>query len=124
MNGWITVLLLVVSNVFMTFAWYGQIKLSELGYIGRSTPLWIIIIGSWLIALVEYCFAVPANRLGSAVNGGPYSLVELKVIQEVVSLLVFTIVAMVMFKGEQLHWNHFLAFMLIVAAVYLVFMDK
>lgn len=123
MQGWSTILLLVASNVFMTLAWYGQLKLSEIGMITRQTPMWRIVLLSWSIALIEYCLSTPANRYGFAGNGGPFSLVELKVIQEVVSLIVFTVVAMFLFKGQELHWNHFVAFGLIVGAVYLVFMD-
>ena len=123
MNAWATVGLLVVSNIFMTFAWYGQLKLSEMKVITSNTPLYIVILMSWLIALLEYCFMVPANRYGFIGNGGHFSLLQLKVMQEVLSLLVFTVFAILLFKGESLHWNHFLAFGLLIAAVYLVFMD-
>ncbi|MBD5266138.1 MAG: DMT family protein [Duncaniella sp.] len=123
MNAWATVGLLVVSNIFMTFAWYGQLKLSEMKVITSNTPLYIVILMSWLIALLEYCFMVPANRYGFIGNGGHFSLLQLKVMQEVISLLVFTVFAILLFKGESLHWNHFLAFGLLIAAVYLVFMD-
>ena len=124
MNAWATVGLLVVSNIFMTFAWYGQLKLSEMKVITSNTPLYIVILMSWLIALLEYCFMVPANRYGFIGNGGHFSLLQLKVMQEVISLLVFTVFAILLFKGESLHWNHFLAFGLLIAAVYLVFMDN
>ena len=123
MNAWATVGLLVVSNIFMTFAWYGQLKLSEMKVITSNTPLYIVILMSWLIALLKYCFMVPANRYGFIGNGGHFSLLQLKVMQEVISLLVFTVFAILLFKGESLHWNHFLAFGLLIAAVYLVFMD-
>ncbi len=123
MEGWIIVGMLVISNVFMTFAWYGQLKLQELNIISSSTPLYIIILLSWGIALFEYCFMVPANRYGFTANGGPFSLVQLKVTQEVVSLLVFTLFTIVFFRGETLHWNHFLAFSLLIIAVYLVFLE-
>ena len=123
MNAWATVGLLVVSNIFMTFAWYGQLKLSEMKVFTSNTPLYIVILMSWLIALLEYCFMVPANRYGFIGNGGHFSLLQLKVMQEVISLLVFTVFAILLFKGESLHWNHFLAFGLLIAAVYLVFMD-
>ncbi len=124
MNGWLTVGLLVVSNIFMTLAWYGQLKLSEMKVITSSTPLFIVILMSWGIALFEYCFMVPANRHGYIGNGGDFSLLQLKVMQEVISLLVFTVFAIVFFKGEALHWNHFLAFCLLILAVYLVFMES
>lgn len=124
MNGWSTIGLLVISNIFMTFAWYGQLKLSEMKVITSDTPLYIVILLSWLIALLEYCFMVPANRYGFIGNGGQFSLLQLKVMQEVISLLVFSVFAILLFKGESLHWNHFLAFGLLIAAVYLVFMDN
>lgn len=117
------ILLLVVSNIFMTFAWYGHLKLQQLNVITSNTPLFFVILLSWGIALAEYSFMIPANRLGYAGNGGPYSLMQLKVIQEVVTLTVFTIFTVVLFKGEPLHWNHFVAFLCLVAAVYFVFME-
>lgn len=117
----LTVILLVVSNIFMTFAWYGHLKLSSSG-VTSSWPLWGIILLSWGIALFEYCFQVPANRMGFEENGGPYSLLQLKVMQEVITITVFVIFSMLMFKGFHLQWNHVLAFVLLVGAVYLVFM--
>ncbi len=123
MNGWLIVGMLVISNIFMTFAWYGQLKLQEMKIISSSTPLFLIILLSWGVALFEYCFMVPANRYGFAGNGGPFSLLQLKVTQEVISLLIFTIFTIVFFKGETLHWNHFLAFSLLIVAVYLVYLD-
>lgn len=119
---WLTVILLVVSNVFMTFAWYGHLKLQQMKVISDATPLWIVIVISWLIALAEYCFMVPANRIGYAGNGGPYSLTQLKVMQEAITLVVFTLFTVVFFKGETLHWNHLAAFACLVAAVYFAFM--
>lgn len=124
MNGWLTVGLLVVSNIFMTFAWYGQLKLSEMKVITSNTPLYSVILLSWGIALFEYCFMVPANRYGYLDNGGHFSLLQLKVMQEVISLLIFTVFTIIFFKGEALHWNHFLAFCLLIIAVYLVFMES
>ena len=124
MIGWLTLGLLVISNIFMTFAWYGQLKLSEMKVITSQTPLMLVILLSWGIALFEYLFMVPANRYGFAGNGGQFSLLQLKVMQEVISLVVFSIFTIVFFKGEALHWNHFLAFCLLIAAVYLVFMDS
>ena len=117
MNGWLTVGLLVVSNIFMTFAWYGQLKLQQMKVI-------TVILLSWGIALLEYCFMVPANRYGFHENGGAFSLLQLKVIQEVISLMIFTVFTILFFRGEALHWNHFLAFCLLIIAVYLVFMDS
>lgn len=116
-----TVLLLIVSNVFMTFAWYGHLKLQEMK-ISTNWPLYAVILFSWGIALFEYSFQVPANRIGFQENGGPFSLVQLKVIQEVITLVIFTIFTSFLFKGEQFHWNHLAAFACLVLAVYFVFM--
>ena len=121
MNALYTFLLLVLSNVFMTFAWYGHLKLQQSG-VSSNWPLIGVILFSWVIAFFEYCCQVPANRIGFTGNGGPFSLVQLKVLQECISLLVFAIIAHMMFKGEGLHWNHFDAFLCIIAAVYFVFM--
>lgn len=117
----LTLVLLVVANVFMTFAWYGHLKLQSAG-ISQSWPLFVIILVSWSIALVEYCFQVPANRIGYSGNGGPFSLMQLKVMQEVITLVVFVIFSMIFFKGESIHWNHIAAFVCLVLAVYFVFM--
>lgn len=115
-----TILLLIISNIFMTFAWYGNLKLQEMN-ITTSWPLVLIVVASWGVALFEYSFMIPANRIGSQINGGPFSLVELKVIQEVISLTVFSIIVMFVFKGETIHWNHIAAFVCLVAAVLFVF---
>lgn len=104
----LTILLLIISNVFMTFAWYGHLKFKE-------SPLAIAILVSWLIAFVEYCFQVPANRWGSA----QYSPVQLKVMQEIITLVVFSVFA-VLYLDTKLGWNHAVAFLLIVGAVFLV----
>lgn len=104
----------------MTFAWYGHLKLQETG-ISKNWPLIAVILFSWGIALFEYCFQVPANRMGFIDNGGPFSLTQLKVIQEVVSLIVFSLLVTILFKGESIHWNHIAAFACLVAAVYFVF---
>ncbi len=117
-----TIALLVVSNIFMTFAWYGHLKLQQLKFIGNDTPLIIVILLSWAIALAEYCFMIPANRIGFADNGGPFTLMQLKVIQEAITLTIFTVFTVLFFKGEVLQWNHFAAFGCLIAAVYLVFM--
>ena len=121
MQGLYAVALLVLSNLFMTFAWYGHLKLNEMG-ISKSWPLIGIILFSWGIAFFEYVCQVPANRIGFVDNGGPFSLIQLKVIQEVVSLIVFTVLVTIFFKGESFHWNHIAAFGCLVAAVYFVFM--
>lgn len=117
-----TVGLLVVSNIFMTFAWYGHLKLQSSG-ISNNWPLYAVIIFSWAIALAEYAFQVPANRMGFVGNGGPFTLMQLKVMQEVITLIVFTIFANCFFQGNELRWNHLVAFVLLVGAVYFVFMD-
>lgn len=119
----VTLLLLVISNIFMTFAWYGHLRLQQSG-ISKDWPLFVVILVSWGIALVEYCFMIPANRMGFSGNGGPFSLIQLKVIQEVVSLSVFTIVAMFFFSGEKFHWNHVAAFLCLVGAVYFAFLPS
>jgi hypothetical protein len=121
MRGLYTILLLVVSNVFMTFAWYGNLKLQELK-ISTDWPLILIILASWGMALFEYCVMIPANRLGSQITGGPFSLMQLKVIQEAVSLVVFTIIVATVFKGEPIHWNHFVAFGCLLLAVFFAFL--
>ena len=122
MKAILTVLLLITSNIFMTFAWYGHLKLQQLKVLSSNTPLYLVILLSWGIALAEYSFQVPANRIGFAGNGGPFSLIQLKVIQEAITLVVFTLFTVVVFRGEALQWNHFLAFVLLIVAVYLVFM--
>lgn len=119
----ITVLLLVVSNVFMTFAWYGHLKLSDAG-ISTNWPLYAVILFSWALALAEYSFMVPANRIGYAGNGGPFTLMQLKVLQEAITLTIFTVIVSLVFKGEQIHWNHFVAFLLLIAAVYFAFLPS
>ncbi|MCM1151850.1 MAG: DMT family protein [Alistipes sp.] len=118
LRGIATVCLLVVSNLFMTLAWYGHIAFkSRLERFGLA----VIVLLSWGIALFEYCFQVPANRLGSAEFGGPFSIWELKVLQEVVSLTVFTLFALLFMRSDSLRWNHLAGFVCLVLAVYFVF---
>jgi uncharacterized protein (DUF486 family) len=105
------ILLLVGSNVFMTFAWYGHLKY-------KASPLWIVIFASWGIAFFEYCLQVPANRMGHAV----YSAAQLKTIQEIITLVVFAVFS-ITWLGEPLKWNHWAAFALIVGAAFLMFGD-
>lgn len=120
----VTILLLVISNVFMTIAWYGHLRLQSAG-IAKDWPLYLVILTSWGVALLEYCFMIPANKIGFHENGGPYSLFQLKVIQEVISLTVFTLLAIFFFSGEKLHWNHVAAFICLVGAVCFTFLpDK
>ena len=115
-----TVALLVLSNTFMTIAWYGHLKFREMKWFS-ALPLVLIVLISWGIALFEYFFQVPANRIGFRENGGPFSLVELKVIQEVITLLVFTLFTLIVFKNESFRINHLIGFVLLVLAVYFIF---
>jgi len=116
----ITIILLIISNSFMTLAWYGHLKFKDMkGF--SSLGLASIVLISWGIALFEYSFQVPANRIGYEGDGGPFSLFQLKVIQEVITLVVFTIFALLVFKNETLRVNHLIAFGLLVLAVYFVF---
>lgn len=119
----LTILLLIISNVFMTVAWYGNLKLQNAGVI-KNWPLFAVILASWGVALLEYCFMIPANRIGFQGNGGPFSLFQLKIIQEVITLTVFTILATFFFAGEKLQWNHVAAFLCIVAAVCFTFLPN
>jgi uncharacterized protein (DUF486 family) len=116
----LTISLLVVSNVFMTLAWYGHLKLKEFKWF-ETLPLLSIILISWGIAFFEYIFQVPANRIGFNANGGPFSLLQLKVIQEVITLVVFTIFSLIAFKNETFKWNHFVGFVFLILAVYFIF---
>ena len=106
----------------MTFAWYGHLKLQQIKVFSDNTPLYLIILCSWLLALPEYACQVPANRIGFIGNGGPFSLIQLKVIQEVVSLTIFTTIASLLFGNINLGWNHLAAFVCLVLAVYFVFL--
>jgi len=115
-----TILLLLVSNVFMTFAWYGHLKIKDMR-VGEAMPLMIVILISWGLAFFEYCFQVPANRIGFIGNGGPFSLFQLKIIQEVISLTVFTVFALLLFKTETFRWNHLWSFLCILGAVFFAF---
>ena len=121
MNAFYTIILLIFSNIFMTFAWYGHLKLEEMKIVS-NWPLIAIIVCSWLIAFFEYALQIPANKMGYIGNGGTFTLMQLKVIQEVISISVFVIFTMVLFKNEALHWNHFAAFGCLILAVYFVFL--
>lgn len=120
MKGLYTIILLVLSNSFMTLAWYGHLKFGELKWFSKLGIISIVLI-SWGIALFEYMFQVPANRLGFKETGGPFSLIELKVIQEVITLLVFTIFSVMFFKSENFRVNHMIGFVFLVLAVYFIF---
>lgn len=120
MKALYAILLLVTSNVFMTFAWYGHLKFSG-GKEANAAPLILVILLSWGLAFFEYCFQVPANRLGFVGNGGPFTLFQLKIIQEVISLLVFTAFALLVFRTETFRLNYLWSFLCILAAVYFAF---
>ncbi len=120
MRAFYTILLLVLSNTFMTFAWYGHLKFKDMKW-SASLPLITIILISWGIALFEYILQVPANRIGFKNYGGPFSLVELKVIQEVITLVVFVLFSLLFFKTETFRWNHLVGFIFLILAVYFVF---
>ena len=120
MNGLYTILLLIASNIFMTIAWYGHLKMQNLHIFNNSTPLILIILFSWGIAFFEYCMQVPANRIGFIGNGGPFSLMQLKIIQEVITMVVFIAFSMIAFNMP-LRWNHLAAALCLVAAVWFVF---
>lgn len=119
-KGVLTIILLVLSNTFMTLAWYGHLKFAEWKWFQKLGLIAIILI-SWGIALFEYALQVPANRIGFKANGGPFSLIELKVIQEVITLIVFTIFTLLVFKTETFRWNHIIGFIFLVLSVYFIF---
>lgn len=120
MKPFYTIVLLVLSNVFMTFAWYGHLKFKEMGH-AQNLGLFGIILISWGLAFFEYNFMIPANRIGYAGNGGPFSLFQLRIIQEVVSLVVFTVIAVTVFRTETFRLNHLIGFVFLVLAVYFIF---
>ena len=120
MKGFYTVILLIMSNAFMTIAWYGHLKLKTMSRFENIGLLTVILI-SWGIAFFEYSLQVPANRIGFTGTGGPFSLIELKVIQEVVSILVFTGFTLLVFKNEQFRLNHLIGFIFLILAVYFIF---
>lgn len=109
---WLTILLLIISNIFMTLAWYGHLKI-------KKEALWIAVLMSWGLAFFEYIFQVPANRIGSET----LSVTQLKILQECITLVVFTILAYIMF-GETLKWNNFVSYLFLVGAVVFAFWDK
>ncbi|MNK22611.1 hypothetical protein D3C87_408900 [compost metagenome] len=121
MRAFITIVLLLISNSFMTYAWYGHLRDNP---DAKKTGIWVYattILISWAIAFFEYIFMVPANKIGYQGNGGPFSLIQLKIIQEVASIVIFMVFSLIFFKEETLKWNHAVAFLLILGAVYLVF---
>jgi len=120
MTGLFTIVMLVLSNTFKTIAWYGHLKFAEMKWFHKLGLVSVIFI-SWGIALFEYSLQVPANRIGFRGNGGPFSLWQLKVIQEVITLVVFSAFTVFVFKNEQFKWNHLLGFTFLVLAVYFIF---
>lgn len=120
MKPFLTIGLLVLSNAFMTLAWYGHLKFQHWKALEKAGLIGIVLI-SWGIALFEYFFQVPANRIGYQGNGGPFSLVELKVLQEVITLVVFLVFSLLFFRNEELKWNHGVGFVFLVLAVFFVF---
>lgn len=121
MRSFWVIVLLIASNTFMTLAWYGHLKFAEWKWFNKLGLVGIVLV-SWGLAFFEYMLQVPANKYGYKNNGGNFSLIQLKVIQEVITLLVFIVFSMLFFKNESLHWNHYLAFVLLITAVYLVFL--
>ncbi len=119
MTSFYTILLLVASNVFMTLAWYGHLKLGQMTWF-QKWPMIAVIALSWGIAFFEYCLQVPANRIGFVENGGPFNLMQLKILQEVITLVVFILFSVVAFH-MQIRWNHIVAAMFLIGAVYFVF---
>lgn len=120
MKGVYTIVLLIISNIFMTIAWYGHLKFKEMNWF-NNLALPAIILISWGIALFEYSFQIPANRIGFNENGGPFNLWQLKVIQEVITLIVFTFFTIIVFKNETFKLNHAIGFGLLILAVYFIF---
>lgn len=120
MKAFLTIGLLILSNSFMVLAWYGHLKFSEWNGFQKLGLISIIFI-SWGIALFEYVFQVPANRIGYVENGSPFSLIQLKVIQEVITLIVFAIFTLLVFRTETFRLNHIYSFIYLVLAVYFAF---
>ena len=120
MSALYTILLLLASNIFMTLAWYGHLKMQQTGFFTNATPLIFVILLSWGIAFFEYCLQVPANRIGFEGNGGLFSLMQLKVIQAVITLVVFIVFSILAFLMP-IKWNHLVACALLIGAVYFVF---
>lgn len=116
----LTIVLLICSNTFMTLAWYGHLKMKQMNKLVGISVFTVILI-SWGIAFFEYLFQVPANRIGFNENGGPFSLWQLKVIQEVITLTVFSFFMIFFFKDQPLRWNHLIGFGLLILAVFFIF---
>ncbi len=119
-RGITTILLLMASNTFMTIAWYGHLRFKDIAILKNAGLLTTILI-SWGIALLEYALMVPANKIGSATDGGPFNMWQLKLIQEVISISIFVIFTLLFFKTETLKWNHFIGFIFLLGAIYFFF---
>ncbi len=120
MRGIYTILLLVLSNIFMTLAWYGHLQVKKISWMQGAGLLSLILV-SWGLAFFEYIFQVPANRIGFNDNGGPFNLFQLKIIQEVISITVFTVFAVYIFKTDKLSLNYIIGFVFMILAVYFIF---
>ena len=118
-----TIALLIGSNIFMNLAWYGHLRFKDISRL-KETGLFTVILISWGLAFFEYCLQVPANRIGFTGQGGPFNLMQLKIIQEVITLVVFVLFSMLIFPSESLRWNHLAAFACLILAVYFVFYGK
>jgi uncharacterized protein (DUF486 family) len=119
-RGLTAILFLIISNFFMTFAWYGHLQFKKWN-VFQTTGLIGLILISWAIAFFEYTFMVPANRLGFNENGGPFNLFQLKILQEVITLVVFSFCAIFIFKTDKLQWNYLVGFGFLILAVFFIF---
>lgn len=120
MRGVYTILLLMASNTFMTIAWYGHLRFKDLALLKNAGLIGAVLI-SWGIALLEYMLMVPANKLGSNINGGPFNMWQLKIIQEVISISIFVIFTLIFFKHDTLKWNHIIGFAFLIASLFFFF---
>ena len=120
MKAFYTIGLLILSNIFMTIAWYGHLKFKEMNWFA-TLGLPAIVLISWGVALFEYSFQVPANKIGFNSNGGPFNLWQLKIIQEVITLVVFSFFTILVFKNETFRLNHLIGFCFLLLAVYFIF---
>lgn len=119
-NPFVTIILLVISNVFMTLAWYGHLKYGNVSFFQKYGLISIILI-SWFLALFEYLFQIPANKFGFIENGGKFNLWQLKIIQEAISIVIFIGFTLLVFKSESLRWNHFIGFLFLLLSVFFIF---
>ena len=120
MKSLVTVGLLIISNAFMVVAWYGHLKFAEWKWFSKLGLASVVLL-SWGIALFEYAFQVPANKIGFSGNGGPFSLIQLKVLQEVITLVAFAVFTLLVFRSEPFRVNHLISFAFLVLAVYFMF---